>query len=485
MIGFRWRGATLRLAAMQTRRLGASDLHIHPVVLGAWAIGGSMWGGQDEKQSIDAIAASIDAGVNLIDTAPVYGMGRSEEILGRALRGRRDKVLIASKCGLIWDRPEGTLRFTMIDVDERPHPVHYDMSPAAVRRGLEDSLRRLQTDVIDLLQIHWPDPAIATEEMFGEMLRLKQEGKVRWLGVCNFGLAELQVAKRVAGIASHQPQYNLLDRDIEAQVLPWCHREQVGVIVYSPMARGLLTGKYAADHQFPANEDRLLVMELARESLRDELRSGATAERALADRLADAEAIGSGLSAIHDAGIVHRDIKPENVLRLADGRLVLSDFGLATLTPLGSATRYVGTPLYMAPEVAAGEPATRASDLYSLGLVLHELFFERRPEWHAVGRRRVRRSPLVHPRVAPARAGRPGESPPHRRRAWHFAGQPGGGLDPGPARCDRRHRGRPRRRPGHRKRPRCLGAPVGRRSERAVRAVRAGRAGGMRECSRA
>jgi methylglyoxal reductase len=241
---------------MSTRRLGRSDLQIHPVVLGAWAIGGSMWGGQDEKRSIDAIAASIDAGVNLIDTAPVYGLGKSEELVGRAIRGRRDQVLIATKCGLTWDRAEGTLRFTMIDVDESPRPIHYDMSPAAVRRGLEDSLRRLGTDRIDLLQIHWPDPAIPTDQMFEEMLRLKQEGKVRWLGVCNFSRPQLEVGKRVAEIVSQQPQYNLLDREIEAEVLPWCQREQVGVIVYSPMARGLLTGKYGLDHQFPANDHR-------------------------------------------------------------------------------------------------------------------------------------------------------------------------------------------------------------------------------------
>jgi hypothetical protein len=142
-----------------------------------------------------------------------------------------------------------------------------------------------------------------------------------------------------------------------------------------------------------SGEDRFLVMELAEGSLRDELRSGGTAERTLDQRLSDGEAIAGGLGAIHDAGIIHRDVKPENVLRLGDGRLVLSDFGLATLTPLGSATRYVGTPLYMAPEVAAGEPATRASDLYSLGIVLHELFFGRRPEWHASNGRRVRKDP--------------------------------------------------------------------------------------------
>ena len=151
-----------------------------------------------------------------------------------------------------------------------------------------------------------------------------------------------------------------------------------------------------------SGEDRFLVMELAEGSLRDDLRSGSAAERTLDQRLNDGEAITSGLGAIHDAGIIHRDVKPENVLRLWDGRLVLSDFGLATLTPLGSATRYVGTPLYMAPEVAAGEPATRASDLYSLGIVMHELFFERRPEWQASGGRRVRKDP---PRLPAARGG--------------------------------------------------------------------------------
>jgi aryl-alcohol dehydrogenase-like predicted oxidoreductase len=241
---------------MKRRRLGASDLEISPVILGAWAIGGSMWGGQDDQRSIAAIQASIDAGVTMIDTAPVYGMGRSEELVGKAIRGRRDKVLIATKCGLIWDSAAGTFRFTMVDEHEAPHAVHHDLSPAAVRRGCEDSLRRLGIDVIDLMQIHWPDPAMRADDMFGELLKLRAEGKVRWLGVCNFTREQLEAGARAGAIVSDQPQYSLLERGIEAEVLPWCLRQNVGVIAYSPMGRGLLTGKYGADHKFPPTDHR-------------------------------------------------------------------------------------------------------------------------------------------------------------------------------------------------------------------------------------
>jgi aryl-alcohol dehydrogenase-like predicted oxidoreductase len=242
---------------MEKRRLGTSDLEITPVVLGAWAIGGSMWGGQDDKEAIAAIHASLDAGVNLIDTAAVYGMGASEELVGRALRDRRDRALVATKCGLIWDTTrEGTFKFEMIDVDGRGRPVHHDLRPEAVRAGCEASLRRLQRDVIDLYQIHWPDPGIRTEDSFGELLKLRQEGKIRWIGVSNFSAEQLAVGKRVAGIVSAQPQYNLLDRGIEPAVLPFCRREEVGVIAYSPMARGLLSGKFGAQHHFDANDHR-------------------------------------------------------------------------------------------------------------------------------------------------------------------------------------------------------------------------------------
>lgn len=240
---------------MEKRRLGASDLEITPVVLGAWGLGGSMWGGQDEEDAIAAIHASLDAGVNLIDTAPVYGLGRSEELVGKAIRGRRDKVLIATKCGLSWDSG-GTFKFDMVDVDESIRPIHHDLRPAVVRAGCEASLRRLGIDCIDLYQIHWPDPGSSAEEWWDELLALRAEGKIRWIGVSNFSREQLAVGKRRAGIVSDQPQYNLLDRAIEKEILPWCRDEQVGVIAYSPMARGLLTGKIGADHQFPPNDHR-------------------------------------------------------------------------------------------------------------------------------------------------------------------------------------------------------------------------------------
>lgn len=241
---------------MQTQRLGQSDLDVSRVVLGAWAIGGSMWGGQDAGHAEDAIRASLDAGINCIDTAPVYGFGASEELVGRALRGRRNGVIVATKCGLVWDSPAGTFKFNLVDVDGSRHPVHNDLAPARIRQECDDSLRRLGIDVIDLYQVHWPDPARPVDEAMRELVKLREAGKIRWFGVSNFSAEQLATAKQAGALVSDQPQYNLLERGIEADVLPWCRREHVGVIAYSPMARGLLSGKYARDHVFPANDHR-------------------------------------------------------------------------------------------------------------------------------------------------------------------------------------------------------------------------------------
>jgi aryl-alcohol dehydrogenase-like predicted oxidoreductase len=219
---------------MQTRKLGNSDLYITPVGYGAWAIGGSgwqfAWGSQDDDDSIAAIHRSLELGVNWIDTAAVYGLGHSEEVVARALKswpGPRPYVF--TKCGLRWDA-KGNVRKVL--------------SADSIQREVEDSLRRLSVDVIDLYQIHWPpDPDSAElEEGWSMLAQLQRQGKVRWIGVSNFSVQQLRRAQAMARVTSLQPPYSLLHREIEDQVLPYCLREGIGVIVYSPMASGLLTG---------------------------------------------------------------------------------------------------------------------------------------------------------------------------------------------------------------------------------------------------
>src|SRR5438128_1623981 len=215
---------------MKTKQLGNSDLFITPIGFGAWAIGGSGWefgwGEQDDKGSVAAIHRALELGVNWIDTAAVYGMGHSEEVVALALRtwpGPRPYVF--TKCGLRWD--------------EQGY-VHRSLSAISIRRECEESLRRLDVDVIDLYQIHWPTDEL--EEGWGAMAQLQKEGKVRWIGVSNFDVAELQRAQKIAPITSLQPPYSLVRREVEQEILPYCRSNGLGVIVYSPMASGLLTG---------------------------------------------------------------------------------------------------------------------------------------------------------------------------------------------------------------------------------------------------
>ncbi len=219
---------------METRQLGNSDLQITPVGYGAWAVGGSgwqfAWGEQDDSDSIAAIHRSLELGVNWIDTAAVYGLGHSEEVVARALKswtGPRPHVF--TKCGLRWDSKGQVQKVLRAD---------------SIRGEIEDSLRRLGTEVIDLYQIHWPpEPdSSALEEGWATLSALKQEGKVRWIGVSNFDVEQLRRAQAIAPVTSLQPRYSLLHREVEDQILPYCRREGVGVIVYSPMASGLLTG---------------------------------------------------------------------------------------------------------------------------------------------------------------------------------------------------------------------------------------------------
>ncbi|MCS7219877.1 MAG: aldo/keto reductase [Anaerolineae bacterium] len=218
---------------MQTRQLGYTDLHLTTIGLGAWAIGGGGWaygwGPQDDADSIATIQRALDLGINWIDTAAVYGLGHSEEIVGQAIAGRRDKVIIATKCGLVWDEGS-TVPYGRLKAD-------------SVRRELEASLRRLKTDYVDLYQIHWPNPDEDIEEAWSTIADLIREGKVRYGGVSNFSVAQLQRVQPIHPVASLQPPYSMIRREVEAELLPYCAAHRIGVIVYSPMQSGLLTGK--------------------------------------------------------------------------------------------------------------------------------------------------------------------------------------------------------------------------------------------------
>lgn len=217
---------------METRQLGVSELAITPIGLGTWAIGGgnweSGWGSQDDDESIATIHRALDMGINWIDTAAVYGLGRSEEVVGRALQGVSQRPYIFTKCSLIWDEQRR---------------VSSSLKRASVKREAEASLRRLQVERIDLYQIHWPNPDAEIEEGWAALAELQREGKVRALGVSNFSVSQMRRVQQIAPITSLQPPYSLLDRAIEDEILPFCQQQHIGVIAYSPMASGLLSGK--------------------------------------------------------------------------------------------------------------------------------------------------------------------------------------------------------------------------------------------------
>ncbi|HYE20481.1 MAG TPA: aldo/keto reductase [Tepidisphaeraceae bacterium] len=244
---------------MQPRKLGKSDVYVSPVTFGAWAIGGWMWGGSDEADAIEAIRASLDAGVNTIDTAAIYGMGYSEELVAKAIAGRpRGSVVIATKCGMRWDGPdnEGSDPWAQKDRQGRDVTIRRNSRPHSILYECEQSLKRLKTDYIDLYQIHWPDLTTPVEDSMGAMVKLKEQGKIRAIGVSNYNVEWLERASKVAPLASDQPPYSIITRGIENDVLPWCRSHDVGVICYSPMERGLLTGKVPPDRQFPADDHR-------------------------------------------------------------------------------------------------------------------------------------------------------------------------------------------------------------------------------------
>lgn len=222
---------------MQTRKLGFTDLNLTSVGFGTWAVGGAgwqwAWGPQDDADSIAAIQKGLDLGINWVDTAAAYGQGHSEEVVGRAVVGRRDEVIIATKCGLVWEAgsPE----------------VYNRLKAESVRAECEASLKRLKVEVIDLYQIHWPNPDEDVEEAWGTIADLIKEGKVRYAGASNFSVEQLKRVQAIHPVASLQPPYSMLAREVEAELLPYCAENNMGVVVYSPMHTGLLTGKYSKE----------------------------------------------------------------------------------------------------------------------------------------------------------------------------------------------------------------------------------------------
>lgn len=244
---------------MRHAQLGRSDLCIPRVVFGAWAVGGWGWGGADDEASVRAIHASIDAGANAFDTAPVYGFGHSEIVLGRAIRDRRDEVIVCTKIGLRWDDERGDVAFETTDEKGIQRVIRRNARPWSVQHEVDKSLQRLGIETIDLIQVHWPDPKTPIAQTMGALLELRAAGKVRAIGVSNFDVAQLAEAQAGLGdipLASTQPKYSLVAREIERDVLPYCVRESVGVIVYSPLEQGLLSGRVPAERTFDESDGR-------------------------------------------------------------------------------------------------------------------------------------------------------------------------------------------------------------------------------------
>lgn len=236
---------------MITREIGRSGIRASAIGLGTWAIGGWMWGGTDEEQAIAAIQASIDEGVTLIDTAPAYGMGRSEEIVGRAIRGRRDKVVLATKCGLIWHEQAGNFFFTQAD-----RPVHRHLGRASIRHEVEQSLKRLGTDRIDHYITHWQDPTTPIEETMRALEELKAEGKILSIGASNCSAEDLAAYLAAGPLDAIQEEYSMLRRGLETGLLPICREKGVSVLSYSSLALGLLSGKIGPEREFTGDDLR-------------------------------------------------------------------------------------------------------------------------------------------------------------------------------------------------------------------------------------
>ena len=241
---------------MEKRKLGNSDLSVNPIAFGAWAIGGWMWGGNEKNESVKALEKGIEKGLTTIDTAPVYGFGLSEEITGEVIKGKRDKLEILKKCGLRWDTKKGEFFFDTYFNDGKPARLYKYSGKESIIEECENSLRRLGTDYIDLLQIHWPDTTTPFSEAMEAFNILKEQGKIRAAGVSNYSVEHLKESIKYTELVSDQVPYSMVRRDIESELVPYCIQNHISIIAYSPMQRGILTGKISPGHKFDEGDSR-------------------------------------------------------------------------------------------------------------------------------------------------------------------------------------------------------------------------------------
>jgi aryl-alcohol dehydrogenase-like predicted oxidoreductase len=241
------------------RKLGNTDIEVSPIAFGAFAIGGTMWAGNEEKHSLEALQTALNNGITTIDTAPFYGLGKSDELIGKALKGTsRDKVQILSKFGLVWDGSNNGKGDYFFDAEEggKKYPIFKYGAKENVIKEVEEGLSRLQTDYIDLLQLHWPDKTTPISETMEAMERLIEQGKIRAAAVCNYNVDELKEANQTIQLASNQIPYSMLQRGAEKDMVPYALENNMSIIAYSPMERGLLTGKYFKDGILAENDHR-------------------------------------------------------------------------------------------------------------------------------------------------------------------------------------------------------------------------------------
>ncbi len=238
------------------RELSNSNIKISAIVCGTWAIGGWMWGKTDVKESIAAIQKSYEMGVTSIDTAAAYGFGLSEEIIAKATKGKRDKYQIFTKCGLRWNFKKGTYFFDTINNDKKNVEMYKYSGKESIIEECENSLKRLKTDYIDLYQIHWPDESTPLEDTMEVFDKLIKEGKIRAAGVSNFNIEQMQQCEKKIKLSSNQIPYSMLNRTNDNDIIPYCIKNKTGILVYSPMQRGLLTGKITPDYKFPEGDNR-------------------------------------------------------------------------------------------------------------------------------------------------------------------------------------------------------------------------------------